>query len=345
MRKTIGALALLLAASSPLAAQEQKDWPEPREKKPDIDKQLDDALRREYEKDPLVPPVKPRTGEPEKPEKPETPEKPEKPEDEKPPETPREETKTSEEKLKLEWRFKWSHWNLEVTDLHVGASRHGGAGKSTTYGLSDPARSDADGFSVGLDAGEWLTFEATFRYVVARGGELASRDFDLDGHTFLRDQVLDSKFTFLTTDLTAGFKVLHGENGHLDLLGGLRYIGTWMDVSHPGTPDAVGQSVEMLVPELGVGGTVHFATAKKALVFEPYAKALIGGMRFDAGARYRAFSLSVEAGERFLIADVIGVELGYRYELVNLDRGSGGSITRAAHWRAGGMITGIVIQF
>jgi hypothetical protein len=352
MKSTLGALAVLLLAAAPLAAQDQKD---PKDPPPatDEDRKLDEALDRELgdPKDPLVPKVTPR----EKPAESEPGEKPapsgEKPSEENPSEKPPA-SDSSEEKLKVKLGFVWTHWNMEVTDLHAGASRPGAQHQvSTTYGLADPDRNDSDGFEAYLDCGRWITLDATVRHVVARGYELASRDFNFRNTFFQRDEVLETKFEFTTVDVFGAFHPVKGELGHLDLFLGVRYVGTSTRIAQAGGGDKAQQDVDALIPMTGIGGTLRLPV-KDAVAFEYFANLKIGGMRYDLPTRngwffdqhLSVFALSIETGLRFMILDVFGIVVGYRYELTNLDR-TNDSSQKYAHWRAGGMITGLVVQF
>ncbi len=241
---------------------------------------------------------------------------------------------------------------MEVTDLHAGASRPGAQHPvSTTYGLADPDRNDSDGLELYLDCGRWFTLDAAIRHVVARGYELASRDFNFRDTFFHRDEVLETKFEFTTVDADVAFHPVKGEYGHLDLFLGLRYVGTSTRIAQAGGGDKAQQDVDALIPMTGVGGTLRLAV-KDAVAFEYFANVKLGGMRYDLPTRSNwfldqhlsVFALSFETGLRFMIADVFGIVLGYRYELTNLDR-SNDSSQKYAHWRAGGMITGLVVQF
>lgn len=298
----------------------QDDFVPPNEQ---VDRELDESLRREYGPD----------GKPvERPAPRELPAEPAPP----PPPPPGDEDDDRDE-----WALKLgglaAHYYTWIEGVRI-SSREGTSGGGTIELDRHNAVADYEGhnsqtYRAWFDIGRWISLEAGFRRTNYRSAaQPITAGFTYGRTTFVAGTRVETELDQATIDADFVFKPVNNRWFELSLHFGSRYL--YAETMVRNVADPVGQTererVEMAVPMFGLGLAV-----RPIPQLELFARGRIGHFGYERDEAFifhhddvdhvtpkekSATSGEVDAGMQILIADTIGVVGGYRLDYLRVER-------------------------
>jgi hypothetical protein len=345
----------------------------------EIDRRLDESLRREYgSPDGTIPPPPPEDDHEHRDhrDKPEKPKKPKKHHDD----------DDDDDRFRISLGVWGGHWQAELFQASVtnyrkhwfgpGMNAGGRIRLDGHEGSPDLDVAQTQTYQGWIDLGKHVTISGGARYATYRDTAGAPPLSFFGAHYFTSQQPLMTKFEFLSSDLDVTVNPLAFERVKLGVMLGLRYVRSAVRFStnqnFAGPDDRVSQSVEALIPMVGLGGSVRPINAKKVSV-ELYAQGMVGGFdletrsynsrsrargrngnryyyyssngnTYDDHREFRSFALVAEGGIKVVLFGHLGVVAGYRFEVTQLYREDESRIRQAA-FKVGGPYAGAVVEF
>ncbi|MBI3722342.1 hypothetical protein HY251_00070 [bacterium] len=270
-----------------------------------------------------------------------------------------------------------AHWMARLYDVSVSKGKAGGP--VANLNLDDGSHdfktdweyAQTQTYRAWIDLGDMFSIEGAGRNAVFRREGNSASNFTFGRASFFQNEFLKAKFEFTSVDLSLVVHPINCEMGQLDVFLGARYL--WSDVKIQGTsrfaPTMSGfpfpapaprplpnfsfpanqdsQTVEAILPMLGLGGAIrpiHFGSGS---YFEIFARARVGGIDWEneSGSKeYYAVSFEAEGGIAIVFSNFIGLMAGYRFEYNEIERANERTF-KYATWKSDGPFGGVLIQF
>ncbi|MEZ6184776.1 MAG: hypothetical protein R3F62_07180 [Planctomycetota bacterium] len=332
-RLLLGLSAALLFSVAPAFADD--DHPEPFDPPNEqIDRDLDDSLRREYDGNgqPL-PPVDP---------------------DQDPPSSPPKE----DDRLHLRLGGMAAYYYTQLKNVEV--SRREGAVGGADIDLDDQGL-DLDEehsltYRAWFDIGKFVSLQGGFRTTEYSDLRQPTSGFTFGSTTFAQGQYLETEIEVLSADFDVVIKPLNLSWIELGISFGARYVYWETRFSSPQNPATnEDQRSEALVPMVGMslalrpvrplelfvrGRIGHFEYERE----EHYRRRSGGQLRLEEEYNKEATAAEFDAGIKLLIDDTIGLIAGYRLDFMEIES-ERASRAEAIKGTAHGLYAGLVIQF
>lgn len=334
-RLTLTILAALLAL--PLARADD-DHPEgpfdpPNE---EIDKDLDESLRREYDENgnPIPPPVDP---------------------DQDPPSSG---GGVDDDRLHLRLGGMVAYYYTQLKNVEI-SHREGALGGGEIdfddQGIADLDEEHSLTYRAWFDIGRFVSLQGGFRSTQFSDLRRPTSTFTYGSTTFSQNQFLETEIEILSADFDVVIKPLNNRWVELGISFGGRYVYWETEFSNPQNAfTRERESTEALLPMIGMS-----LALRPARPIEIFARGRIGHFEYEREERFRrrngtlefdeartkeATAAEVDLGLRLLIADTIGLIAGYRADFMHIES-SRDSRAEEVKGVAHGLYAGVVLQF
>lgn len=333
-RFIFGALAAALLLP---VARADDDHPEPFDPpNQEIDKELDESLRREYDENgrPIAPPpVNP---------------------DQDPPSG----GAKDDDRLHLRLGGMAAYYYTQLKNVEVSRRKGAIGGAEVDFkdqGIADLEEEHSLTYRGWFDIGRFVAFQGGFRSTEFSDLKRAESSFTYGSTTFSQNQFVETEIELLSADLDVVIKPLNNRWIELGISFGARYVYWKTEFANPQNPTAREQdTAEALVPMIGMGLALRPARPIELFVrgrighFEYERKDTLrrrnGRLQFDEAYSKEATAAEFDLGLRIMLEDTIGVIAGYRLDYVAIESeraARADEVKGTAH----GLYAGVVIQF
>jgi len=220
----------------------------------------------------------------------------------------------------------------------------------------DPEHSQT--YRAWLDLGRHVSLEGGFRRTVYRSERPTRQSFTYGDTTYAAGDVVDSELDIAIADLDLVIKPVNMDVFELGIHLGARYVRWDTKLARAGNATSPGieeERLEAAVPVIGLSMAVRPVSA-----LEIFARGRIGHLEYERDEYWRvdddgdvdhvdakareSTSVELEAGLMLVLADTIGVVVGYRFDYIDLEREVTGRSEKVEGKSHGGY-AGLVLQF
>jgi len=317
-------LCLLLTAATS-RAQEAAPADDFKPSNDQVNRELDDSLRKEFEPPPPPPPPPPPVV-----------------------------VHRHDDRLKLTLGGMAAHMVAVLDDVTISHRDHGSGGNDVDLDrVSDFDEEHTQTYRAWFEIGRHVALEGGYRGAVFRDSSASTSAFTFGRTLYAANEVVDKKIQVATADLDLVLKPLNNRWIGLGIHLGARYM-FWRTNLEGSSFDREESTLEAVVPVIGASIAI-----RPFKWWEIFARGRVGYLSYDRDAgSYRrngrrhyveakekeAKSVELDVGMQFLIADTIGLIVGVRADYFDIEREVDAREERAKGTMKG-VYAGLVLQF
>lgn len=324
----LGAPVVLCLFLTAATGRAQEGAPPPDDFKPSndqVNRELDDSLRKEFEPPPPPPPPPPPVV-----------------------------VHRDDDRLRLTLGGMAAHMVAVLDNVTISHRDHGSGGNDVDLDrISDFDEEHTQTYRAWFEIGRHVALEGGYRGAVFRDGSVNPTAFTFGRTTYGANEVVDKSIKVGTADLDLVLKPLNNRWIGLGIHLGARYM-FWRTTLEGQSVNREESTLEAVVPV--IGASIAFRPFKW---WEIFARGRVGYLSYDRDAgSYRrngrrhyveakekeAKSIELDVGMQFLIADTIGLVVGVRADYMNIER-EVDAREESAKGTMKGVYAGLVLQF